>query len=262
MLIDAVILVLREVLEAAVLVSVLIALSMHLRLRPSWLLWSVPLALLAIVVFASSLAAITDALDGAGQEVANAALQIAVYGLLVVIASRCFSSLPQKKRKQSAVYWLMMLAVCFAMVREGSEVWIYVSGFAAVEDYRTAVYLGSAIGASIGMSVGALLFAVLRAMPESYSVRTMLLALCLIGAGMVMQATMLLEQVDWLPAGKSVWDSSALVSEQSITGELLYAVFGYESSPSYLQLALYLASLGLMLAVILLARRNAGKRNV
>ena len=79
---------------------------------------------------------------------------------------------------------------------------------------------------------------------------------------MVMQATMLLEQVDWLPAGKSVWDSSALVSEQSITGELLYAVFGYESTPSYLQLALYLASLGLMLAVILLARRNAGKRNV
>ncbi len=42
MLLDAVVLVLREVLEAAVLVSLLIALSLNLRLRLAWLLMAVP----------------------------------------------------------------------------------------------------------------------------------------------------------------------------------------------------------------------------
>ena len=73
--------------------------------------------------------------------------------------------------------------------------------------------------------------------------------LCLIGAGMIMQATMLLEQVDWLPSGEPLWDSSGLLSEQSVAGELLYAVFGYEATPGPAQVVLYSTSLLLMLAV-------------
>lgn len=260
MLLDAVVLVLREVLEAAVLVSLLIALSLNLRLRLAWLVWALPIALLGTYLFASSLATITDALDGAGQEVVNASLQIGIYLLIVAIVC-CVLVLQRTPSLTMPLYVFMTLAVSFAMIREGSEIWIYVTGFAAVTEYRTAIYAGSAIGAGIGLSVGVLLFAALRAIPASRSYAACLTALGLIGAGMVMQATLLLTQVDLLPAGKPLWNSSALLSEQSIAGELLYAVFGYEATPSALQMGLYLGSLALVAALPFALRgHNRGSR--
>ena len=142
------------------------------------------------------------------------------------------------------------------MIREGSEILIYITGFAAVEDQRTAVFAGSAIGAGIGLSVGVLLFFALRALDASRSKITALVLLGLIGAGMVLQSTMLLQQVDLLPMGQPVWDSEALISEQSIGGELLYAVFGYESSPSFIQVILYGLSIFFIFAIYTLSLRG------
>ena len=190
-------------------------------------------------------------MDGAGQEVANAALQFAVYALvlcIVVVASRAGPGrwLPP----------LMALAVACAVTREGAEIMIYVTGFAAAEDQRTAVFAGSALGAGIGISLGILMFSGLRAMAPARCYICCLALLGLIGAGMVMQATMLLEQVDWLPSAQPLWDSSALVSEQSVTGELLYAVFGYEATPSAVQIGLYVGSLLLMAGSWYIAGRS------
>jgi high-affinity iron transporter len=256
MLLSSVILVLREVLEAAILVSVLLAMSSNVRLRLRWLWISLPLATAGAFWFASALDEITDALDGAGQEVVNAGLQILIYLLTlgIVAISAGSTSLVSGAHRQS-LQVLMGLAVSCALVREGSEIVIYIAGFAASEDLRTAIFTGGAIGAGIGVSLGILLYAALRALGPARSQRTCLLLLCFIGAGMVMQATMLLEQVDWLPAGKAVWDSSGLLSEQSIPGELLYAVFGYEATPSAIQLFLYVFSLITIAASWLLAAR-------
>jgi high-affinity iron transporter len=250
MLFNSVVLILREVLEAAVLVSVLLALSRNLGLGGRWLwLWlSLPFAAVGTVVFASTLDTITDSLDGAGQEVANASLQLLVYLLtlcIVVIAAR-------SPVKASRFAFLMSGTVICAMIREGSEMYLYVTSFASVTEYRTAVFMGSAIGAGIGVSIGVLLYSALAALPIKSCYRLCILMLCLIAAGMVMQATMLLEQADWLPSGKPVWDSSFLISEQSIPGELMYAVFGYESTPSDVQMLLYITSLLLISAAYVL----------
>jgi len=243
-LLNSVILVLREVLEAAILVSVLLALSFNLRLGLRWLWCSLPLALLGAFWFASALADITDALDGTGQEVVNAGMQILVYLLILGIVALVVWPVagPQGIRRRS-LQLMLGAAVSCALVREGSEIVIYITGFASAVDLRASIFTGAAIGAGIGVSLGILLFAALRAQSPDTCKRTGLALLCLIGAGMVMQASMLLEQVDWLPAGPALWDSSALLSEQSIPGELMYAVFGYEATPSAVQLFLYFASL-------------------
>lgn len=242
MLFNSVILILREVLEAAILVSILLALSRNLGLGVRWLWWALPVAVIGTVAFASSLDVITDALDGAGQEVANASLQLLVYLLTVGI----LALLGRGDAVRPALAVLMGGTVICALAREGSEMLIYIRGFASVVELRGAVFTGSAIGAGIGLSMGVLLYSALRAFNAK---RACIVLLCFIGAGMVMQATMLLEQVDWLPAGRPVWDTSSLVAEQSITGELLYAVFGYEATPSLIQVALYCASLLLMVVV-------------
>lgn len=256
MLLNSVILILREVMEASILISVLLALSLNLGCGARWLRWSLAAGLAGTVLFAASLELITDALDGAGQEVANATLQGMVYCFIVAIvwlSAACDSS-----RNSSALTAFMACAVACAMIREGSEILVYIAGFAAVEELRAAVYAGSALGAGIGLSLGVLLFSALQALTPQWARTACLVLLCLIGAGMVLQSTLLLEQVDWIPTGQAIWDSSALVNEESIAGQLLYAVFGYESTPGAVQVVLYVTSLLISAAAYLFACRRRG----
>jgi high-affinity iron transporter len=150
---------------------------------------------------------------------------------------------------------LMAICVALAVTREGSEIMIYLSGFLQISEQWAAVLTGSFIGAGIGISVGAVFyFAMLTLQPRSAAtVGAALLAL--IAAGMTLQATELLIQADWLPADYPLWDSSAILAEQSVTGQLLYALVGYESTPTALQLGIYLAAVLIILGAALLAAR-------
>ena len=240
MLINSVIFVLREVLEAAMIISVLLALAANLRQSLRWLLIALPVTAATTALFAATLDKMTDAFDGAGQEVISATLQIIVFLCTVGIVYCSQRQRYDLTATTRALPVLMALACVCALTREASEILIYITGFAASEDHRIAVFAGSAVGAGIGISLGVLLYAAVRAMPPKRSFSFCYFLLALISAGMVMQSTMLLEQVDWLPVGRSLWNSSALVSEQSLTGQLLYAVFGYEATPGAIQVWLYL----------------------
>jgi len=257
MLLTSVILVLREVLEAAMLVSVLLALSLHWRQGISWLRWSLAIGSVGAVLFASFLDVITDAFDGAGQELANASLQVLMYCLIFTIVALS----PPQGGGGRLMGFLMASAVACAMVREGSEILIYITGFASDRELAAAVYAGSAIGAGIGVSLGVLLFSALRALEHGRVQLVSIVLICMMGAGTVLQATMLLEQVDWLPAGQALWDSSGLVSEQSIAGQLLYAVFGYEATPSATQAVLYALCLSAMFTAYYVSTRIRGDLN-
>lgn len=243
-------------------VSVLLALSRNLRLSANWLLWSLPVTGLFIMLFASTLDALTDAFDGAGQEVVSAGLQTAVFAGIVGVVFFAESMRSGRGNKYRLLPWLMAVTVICAMVREGSEILIYVTAFAASGENRVAVFAGSGIGAGIGISLGVLLYAALRAMPVEPAFRLCIVVMALIGAGMVMQSTLLLEQVDWLQAGPQLWDSSSLVSEQSLAGQLLYAVFGYEATPGLIQVLLYLGCVTLVAVAWAVPRRLSGEHYV
>ena len=65
----------------------------------------------------------------------------------------------------------------------------------------------------------------------------------LLAAGMASQAAQMLVQADWLPSQYPAWDSSWLVSEQSVTGQLLYALVSYEATPTPLQIFIHIAAI-------------------
>jgi high-affinity iron transporter len=246
-LINSVVLVLREVLEAAILVTVLMALARIVRLGFGWLWPALLLSLGGVTILARALGPLTDMLQGTGQEVVNASLQYGVFllAVLVIIDTR---QRQDGRRYSPRTGWLMALAVALAVTREGAEILLYVDAFSQFADNRQAVLMGSALGVGIGVSAGILCYAALLALPPSRAYGACLASLSLLGAGMVMQGTLLLDQAGWLAPGQPLWDSSALVSEQSISGQLLYAVLGYEATPGAVHLALYAASLALALA--------------
>lgn len=250
MLMNSVIVVLREVLEAAVLMSLLVVYAINMRFGLAWLRWCIPLGLLGISIYTVGMDEATDWLDGTGQEIVNAMLQLTIY-LLIAAVLLCINLAALGRKSLSSWCRIFMgLAIATAMIREGSEIVIYTSAFMAEESLRSAVLGGSVIGAGIGLSVGILLFYFFRFLARDVSTVPGELCLALVGGGMVMQANLLIDQAGWLDYQAPLWDSNFLISEGSLSGQLLYAIFGYEATPTPQQMTVYVVSILLLLVVI------------
>lgn len=253
MLIDSVVIVLREALEAALLISVLLAAARRLALpRPRFGL-GVGLGILGAGIFAASLRRISGWFEGAGYELANSALQLLIYAAVLVIIGLLGRG-RDPRRAATALPWAMVAAVGLAIIREGSEILLYFGSFMQQIGATTDALIGAALGLGVGFSAGALFYYLLLALPLAGILPVAAGLLALIGAGMCAQAVRLLVQIDWLPAQPPLWDTSAWLPEQSPLGQLLYALLGYEATPSPLQAVVYLACITLAAGVAVGAR--------
>jgi high-affinity iron transporter len=255
MLLSSVILVLREVLEAALLFSLLMALSRRLGISCWWVVIAVLIGLPGAAIYGFNTDLVSELFEGVGQEVINALLQILIYICLCVLAA--FSMLRKQGEAVSGqlMAFLMATTVTLAIIREGSEIMIYLSGFLQLQDQLLPVLTGSFIGAGIGVSVGAVFYYALLNLSKRVAMISGAVLFTLVAAGMASQAAQLLIQADWLPSHYPLWDSSWLIGEQSVTGQLLYALIAYEATPTALQVAIHIAAILLIVAVAAIAGR-------
>ncbi|MCK9506600.1 MAG: hypothetical protein M0Q95_20785 [Porticoccaceae bacterium] len=250
MLLNSVILVLGEILESALLVSLLLVVSRVCRLGQLWALVGIIAGLGGAMMYATFLAPISQWFDYVGQEVVNAGLQIMVYSLLVMLAVG-FYRFRDSPRQLFAMRSIMILMVALTIAREGSEIFIHGAGLTGSSSRMSSFILGGCLGAGIGISTGTLLYYSVLSFPVRWWLRITLPLLALFGANMVAQATGLLIQADWLPSLAPLWDSSDWLTENSVAGQLLFALIGYEATPSSLQVGTYLLSFFLLLPLLL-----------
>jgi len=243
MLLNSVVIVLREVLEAALLMSVLLASSRFLNIRNRWVIFALAAGLLGATTYGYFLEQVSDLFNGVGQEVGNAMLQFGTFALLTAVVFHIPRRVNSPQSSPTAIVTLMALTVAMAITREGAEILVYVSGFWNVSDFFSAVAIGSVIGACIGFSVGVLIYYLLLSQPIKHALPTSIALLLLVAAGMASQATRLLIQADWISTAGAIWDTSSILPEQSLAGQLLYAMVGYEASPAGVEVVVYVASL-------------------
>jgi len=252
MLLSSVIITLREVLEASLLFSILIALSRQSDLSQYWVKWAIAMGIIGASIYAFNIAVVTDWFEGVGQEVVNALIQLAIYIFLVAYMLMQYSlnhstgsnSIDKKSWQKSRliIMFMMIIVTSLAMTREGSEILLYFFSVTHNSSHLLAVSIGMGIGASIGISVGFLLYYFLVNISRLWAVNIAMSFLMLIAAALVSQAILLLIQADWLTAQLPIWDTSEWISEKSVSGQLLYALLGYESTPTAIQLSFYLFS--------------------
>lgn len=253
MFLNAVILILQEVLEAALLVTVLLVLAESLHRyygqpfvwQRSWLLIALVMGLAGGWLYASLMPAVSQWFDYVGQEVTNSLIHLLSLACLLAVAY-----LPSHRQTPTANrsrYFLlpgaMIVIVFLALMREGSEIIIYLQGVGSQQENLASVLLGGTIGAGIGLSCGIILYYALLTPGRPWTLRLCVALLALVTGNMASQIIMLLSQADWLPYTAIAWNSSALISESSVTGHLLYALIGYEATPSILQAASYLTGI-------------------
>jgi high-affinity iron transporter len=257
MFLDAVILFLQEILEASLLISVLLALTgqfhritgREFRMSPYWVAYALVFGGIGAWAYAAAMPTISEWFGFVGQEVVNSALHLLSLLLLVVLATVVPSSLfigEQDIRNRVAVL-SMVVIVLLALVREGSEILLYLNGVLSQAENTMPVLSGGVIGTGIGISTGVFLYYSLISLNQRWFIRVCVLLLALLAGNMASQIVMLLSQADWLPYTAEAWNTSGLIPEASLSGRLLYALIGYEATPSVLQVAAYaLAALSIL----------------
>lgn len=249
-MLSALIIILREVLEAGLIVSALLAIARIKNIDTRSLGCGLVLGLFGAALIASNMDAISNVGDGIGQELLNAALDIAI---IVLLFGCSVSALVG--RHHNLLRWGAAGAIACAASRELSEIIIYAWGFSASFSAFVPVLIGGTIGVGIGVSIAALLYYLLAYQPARRALRITSTLLALIAAGMAAEAIGYLEQAGLTPAQPPYWDSSPWIAEGSIYGLLLHALIGYEATPTPLQIAAY-ALVFLLIGGLGLLRRN------
>jgi len=260
MLLNSVILVLQETLEAALLISVLLAISHHYQRRAYWLLYAIVIGLVFSLFYAVKMAQVSEWFEYTGQEVINALLQTSTTLFIMVCTWLLMRYWVAGSHKVAAYYasrfrFFAAITVLLAITREGSEVLIYLLGFYQQNAIFHIMTIGSLIGFGIGVSVGVLILYGLLSLQGRWRIITTVSVLALFAGNMLSQATLQLIQSDWISSAHTIWDSSGVLSEDSLAGKLLYALVGYEATPSGVQVVAYGTGIILVLLTGVLAYR-------
>lgn len=255
-----VIIFLREVLEAALILSILLSVTFQMKLSRTWILPALGIGFIGASVTAYYLGDISSLFEGTGQEVMNSILLIVMVLLINIICIWLSQFIFNPSNSLSVistntVRWVLIFNVGLAIMHEGSEISIYSYSFIQTHQNNLSLILGGGLGLGIGVSLGAIVYYLLINLQQRVLFKVVICALLLISSGMASQAALYLIQAGWLPSQLPLWDTSNIISERSIVGQLLYALIGYEATPSPLQVSCYFAVIIICIVSILAVTR-------
>jgi high-affinity iron transporter len=149
-----------------------------------------------------------------------------------------------------------------AVLREGSEVVLFLYGVAAAEGGASfGILVGGVIGLVLGALVCVLTYLGLVTIPTRYLFAVTGTLIALLAAGMASQAIAFLQQADILTAyDQTVWDTSWILSDGSFLGRALHALIGYVDQPSAMQVIVYAATLGVIVVLMKLFEVTPAER--
>ena len=252
-------LVFREVLEAALIITIVFAATRGVPRRGVYVTGGMALGVIGALLVALSAGALANAFSGVGQEVFNAAVLLAavlMIGWHVLWMSSHgrqlatdMKALGGAVQRGSSSLTMLLVVVALAVLREGSEVVLFLYGMVA--GGASGLFGGLALGIVGGVAVGfALYFGLLRIPLRHFFTATNAL-LVLLAAGLASSAARYLVQANLLPAlNGQLWDSSWLLSNGSLPGQTLHILIGYDAHPSGIMLVFYLSVVLLLVAGI------------
>ena len=265
-MLSATLIVFREVLEAALIIGIVLTATRGVAGRAR----SIALGIAAgiggaclVAYFADTLA---QAAEGVGPELFNACVllvataMLAWHNLWMVQHGRALASemnqVGQAVATGNRPVQVLAIVVALAVLREGAEVVLFAYGIAAAGTDTNTLFMGGLLGVVAGMAVGGALYLGLLRIPTRHLFAVTSGLLVLLAAGMAAQASAFLIQAGLLPAIKPVlWDTSAVLSEKSVFGQMLHTLVGYVDRPAGMQLLVYVFAVALIGGLTMAARK-------
>ena len=256
------IIVFREVFEAALIAGIVLAVTRGVKGRGFWVSGGIAGGALGACLVALFTAELSAAFEGSGQELFNAAI-LAIAAVMLtwhnVWMARHGQELAAEMRAAgeavvAGAKSLLGLAVVvgIAVLREGVEVVLFLYGVIASEGGSGAgVLVGGLAGLALGSGVGVLAYLGLLRIPSRYLFAVTSVMIAFLAAGMALQATAFLEQANVVSVlGSVLWDSSRILPDTSIIGRALRTLLGYSDRPTALEIVVYLLTLTIIFALM------------
>jgi high-affinity iron transporter len=261
----------REVIEAGLIAGIVLAATRGVPHRGRWVVYGIAAGVVGaalLAVFAGQLASL---FEGSGQELFNAAILLVAVAMLawhnIWMAGHARTMSQELRAVGAAVaagrrsLLALAIVVGVAVLREGSEVVLFLYGIAAAGGTSAAALLaGGALGLAAGAATAALMYFGLLAIPARRLFAVTSGLITLLAAGLAAQAVGFLQQAGYLEElVQTWWDTGWLLSEKSVLGRMLHTLVGYTESPSGAQVVAYLLTLAV---IVLLMRAVHGRQAV
>ena len=256
------VIVFREVIEAGLIVGIVLAATKGVPQRTLWVCGGVAAGVLGACAVALFAAQIAGLFEGSGQEIFNAGILLAAvlmliwhntwmasHGQIIAQEIRAVGGAVAAGRRPLTA---LAIVVGVAVLREGSEIVLFLLGIASASgESAWAMFSGAALGILSGAGLSAVMYYGLITIPmrSLFTVTTTLITL--LAAGMASQALAFLQQAGYFASmSEPVWNSSWLLSQDSIPGRLLHGLIGYSDSPTSAQLLAYLLTIAIILGLM------------
>lgn len=265
------IVVFREILEIALIVGILTAVTKSISGRIKYIYSGLVAGLIASIALAFFTDRISESFEGLGQEIFNGAILFTAATMIswTVIwmqkHARTISG-ELKTLSNSIVHgkkppYTLFIVVFLTVLREGAEIVLftyssYISGLGIEK-----IALGLTIGLSFGVALGvALYFGLLKIFGKYFFIVTTWI-LVFLASGVMANAFGFWLNADIVPAfGNPVWDSSNFISQENYLGRILNIFLGYIDKPAGIQVIAYLTNFIFLAIGLKLAKQN-GKKN-
>jgi high-affinity iron transporter len=267
------ILVFREVLEASLIIGLVAVATREISSRFKWISVGILGGILGAVAIAMMADVISAAAAGLGQELMNALILFAAVIMLgwhniwmkkhgAELASHAKNVSHAVSEGRQPMYALTVL-VGLAVLREGAEVVLFLYSMFASGTSASQIMTGSMVGVGVGAAFGAALYFGLLRIPTRYLFRVTSILLLMLSAGLAAQAAGFLVQANIISVmTNTVWDTSWLVSQRSVLGNILHALIGYIANPMGIQLVFYVFTISIIGGLMWLVQASRPQRVV
>jgi high-affinity iron transporter len=252
------IIVFREVLEAALVVGIVMAATQGVIGRGLWIVFGLVAGVIGSGIVAGFADTIANAASGMGQELFNACVLFGAVAMLgwhniwmgkhgreIAVEMDAIGQAVQAGRRP---LYALTIVVGVAVLREGSEVVLFLYGIAAGEPGNAVgMLIGGLIGLAAGSLAGLVTYSGLARIPTRHLFTVTSWLILLLAAGMAAQGAGFLMAAGFLPSvGGTLWDTSGILSETSIVGRVLHTLVGYIAQPDGIQLIFYVGTLAVI----------------
>lgn len=260
-MIGAFVIAFREVIEAGLIISIVLAATRGIPGRTRWVLLGVAGGLGGAALVALFAERISDAFEGSGQDLLNAAVLIVAVLMLVwhntwmsrhgrelAGALRAAGEAVRTGEREAAA---LAIVVGAAILREGAELVLFLYGLVASGTSGADIQFGAFAGVAAGCALSAVSYLGLAKIPSRYVFSVTSALIIFLAAGLAAQAAQFLANagvVDVL--GKTLWNSSGVIAENSWPGRVLHALVGYTDRPTALQGVVYLTTILVMVGLM------------
>ncbi len=242
---------LREGIEAALIIGILLG-AVRLIKRPALVpaIWFGTLSAVALSILSAVLLTLLGLeLEGAAEAIFEGATMLIAAALLTWMifwmsghGRTLKTSLEADVHRASQFGKRAIFFVAFiAVLREGIELALFLTASAFVAG-SVQTLLGAALGLGTAILLGWSLFASTVRLDLRRFFQVTGVLLIFFAAGLFAHGIHEFIEVGWLPAiVENVWDVSFILSKESVLGQLMSALFGYNPSPDLTEVIAYLA---------------------